>query len=1161
MLTNLCSESVAVSSNARLSSPNFQFLEKIDPLLVELGVRAERYALDDPNTSMIKVRQLGELLAQVVASRNGISTDNRRKDQRTLIDELYRSRSIPAEIQSLFHTIRMEGNDANHAMKGHEGQAITLLRHARSIAVWAYRSYIDDRLRLGKFKPPFATADTSTEAKDEIKRLEERYQSSEAELKKLQGAVADEKALRKMAEEDRQKAFEDLDSMMELAEETEEARAQHEKRVAELSEQLDKQSATVSLSPQQVTMQASHNEQVLREEFTEDDTREIIDMQLREAGWMADSRKLRHGLGTRPIKGHNLAIAEWQIPDGGRADYVLFLGLMPVGVVEAKKINIDVASALSQSQRYSETYRLSNDENSPGGPWKHTDRTYQIPFLYSSNGREFLKQLRTKSGIWFHDVRYATNFPDAKDGWHSPSDLKQMLEVDIASAEQRLKASAADYLPLRPYQHAALEAVEQSLAQGHREMLIAMATGTGKTRTCIAMCYRLIKAKRFRRILFLVDRTSLGEQTGDSLDDLKIDNNQTFSDIYDVKELGDIKPDDDTKFQIATIQSMVKRILYEDGQQKPTIGQYDCIVVDECHRGYNLDQELSETELTFRDEADYISKYSRVLDYFDAVKIGLTATPALHTNEIFGGSTGLPIYQYSYRQAVIEGYLVDHEPPLQIQTKLARDGIHYDVNEDIPVYNPTTRQQELFTTPDEISFDIESFNKRVVNPNFNRVVCEELAKHIDPSLQGKTLIFCVNNDHADMVVLELRDALKEQYGEIESSVIEKITGSVDKPLERIKHYKNEKMPNIVVTVDLLTTGIDVPEIVNLVFLRRIKSRILYDQMIGRGTRLREDLYGSGEDKTCFYIFDCVDMYSTLQNYTDMKPVVTRPNITFSQLVDELQSTKDDESQRVIVDQLLAKLQRRKRRIHGERADEFETRSGGTDAESLTQQIANSTPSEISEWFADKTALIEFLDSKMENEGPGVFLSDEDDEVVNVQTGYGPNNQRPKDYLEEFRNYVTDNQEKIEAIKLCATCPQELTRKSLRDLELLLANDGFDKTRLRAAWRETTNADIASSIIGYIRNAILDTPIIPFDDRVNRAMENILQSQQWTNPQRKWLERIGKQFRENTLVDAEALDEGQFKQEGGGFTRLNKVFDGKIVNVLEQITEQIWQAAA
>lgn len=138
-----------MSSKPQYQSPNFQFLEKIDPLLAELGARAERYALDDPNTSMIKVRQLGELLAKLVASKNGIQADSRNKDQRTLIDELFRARAITAEIQSLFHTIRMEGNDANHAMQGHEGQAITLLRHARKIAVWAYRSYIDGRLKLG----------------------------------------------------------------------------------------------------------------------------------------------------------------------------------------------------------------------------------------------------------------------------------------------------------------------------------------------------------------------------------------------------------------------------------------------------------------------------------------------------------------------------------------------------------------------------------------------------------------------------------------------------------------------------------------------------------------------------------------------------------------------------------------------------------------------------------------------------------------------------------------------------------------------------------------------------------------------------------------------------------------------------------------------------
>ena len=258
--------------------------------------------------------------------------------------------------------------------------------------------------------------------------------------------------------------------------------------------------------------------------------------------------------------------------------------------------------------------------------------------------------------------------------------------------------------------------------------------------------------------------------------------------------------------------------------------------------------------------------------------------------------------------------------------------------------------------------------------------------------------------------------------------------------------------------------------------------------------------------------------------------------------------------------MLAKLQRRKRRMHGEREQEFKERSGGTDAESLTQQIKNSTPAEVAEWFADKTSLVEYLDRKIEREIPSVFLSDAEDEVVKVAAGYGPNNQRPGDYLEEFRQYVVDNQDKISAIKICATKPQELTRQSLRELELQLANDGFDKTKLNAAWNETNNADITASIIGYIRHIILNTPMERLEDRVDRALSAILHQQNWTQPQKQWLERIAKQFRENTLVDKDALDQGQFKESGGGYNRLNKIFNGDIVNVLETFTLEIWRDA-
>ena len=193
-----------------------------------------------------------------------------------------------------------------------------------------------------------------------------------------------------------------------------------------------------------------------------------------------------------------------------------------------------------------------------------------------------------------------------------------------------------------------------------------MATGTGKTRTCIGLVYRLLKTRRFRRVLFLVDRSALGHQATGALKDMRLENQQTFTDIFDIKELGDIEPEPDTRMQLATIQSMVARIIGPHDEKSeariPPVDAYDCIVVDECHRGYLLDRELSDHEMTFRDEADYISKYRRVLDHFDAVKIGLTATPALHTSEIFGE----PTFEYSYREAVMlsERFVLEADLPV-----------------------------------------------------------------------------------------------------------------------------------------------------------------------------------------------------------------------------------------------------------------------------------------------------------------------------------------------------------------------------------------------------------------------------------------------------------------------------------------------------------------
>jgi type I restriction enzyme R subunit len=404
-------------------------------------------------------------------------------------------------------------------------------------------------------------------------------------------------------------------------------------------------------------------------------TRVLIDQQMRDAGWEVDTKELRHPAGTRPQKGKFLAIAEWPT-DEGPADYVLFDGLIALGVVEAKKARKDVSAALKQSKRYSRGFRAHSEAVLANGAWGE----YRVPFLFATNGRPYLKQLETKSGIWFCDVRRPTNLARPLLGWYSPEGLKGLFKQNIDAAEQRLTDDPSDYLPLRKYQFAAIFAVEAAIRAGKTEVLLAMATGTGKTITAIALVYRLIKSQRFRRILFLVDRTALGEQAEGAFNETTLENLQKFTEIFDLKGLQALSPDTDTRLHIATVQGMVRRIVGADGPENvPPVDTYDCIVVDECHRGYGLDQEMSDAEMRLSDfgirsQRDYISKYRRVLEYFDCVKIGPTATPALHTKQIFGD----PVFNYDYREGVIDGFLIDHEPPVSLVTKLAESGIHWD---------------------------------------------------------------------------------------------------------------------------------------------------------------------------------------------------------------------------------------------------------------------------------------------------------------------------------------------------------------------------------------------------------------------------------------------------------------------------------------------------
>ena len=858
---------------------------------------------------------------------------------------------------------------------------------------------------------------------------------------------------------------------------------------------------------------------------------------------------LRHNNGTRPERGKNLAIAEWPTASGP-ADYVLFVGLTPVATVEAKRSNIDVSGALQQAKRYSRDFSQPAEAQSPGGPWSE----YQIPFAFSSNGRPYLRQLSTKSGIWFCDLRRPDNIGHVLDGWYTPDGLSALLKRDERQAHDILKNEPFDYgFTLRPYQQSAIKAVEAGIAEGQREMLLAMATGTGKTKTCIALIYRLLKAKRFRRVLFLVDRSALGEQAANAFKDTRMDSLQTFADIFGIKELGDQEPDSATAVHVATVQGMVQRALYPgEAVTPPAVDQYDCIVVDECHRGYLLDRELSDTELGFRSYDDYISKYRRVLDYFDAYKIGLTATPALHTTQIFGP----PIYAYSYREAVIDGYLIDHEPPVQITTELSQSGIVWEAGEEVPVYQAQSSQIELFTTPDEIKIEVEGFNRKVITESFNRVVCSFLAQELDPASLQKTLIFCANDAHADLVVDLLKQAFKDQYGSVEDDAVVKITGAADKPLQLLRRYKNERNPNVAVTVDLLTTGVDIHEICNLVFLRRVNSRILFDQMLGRATRLCDEI-----GKETFRIFDAVNIYEALQNLTAMQPVVVNPAISFSQLAAELAEVTTDAERNLARDQFLAKLQRKKRHLSDSAAQDFET-CAGLPPDAFIQQLRTMSLGEIATWFTENRDLGEILDGKTAARSAPVFVSDHEDQLVGTERGYGGAT-RPEDYLEGFSQFVRTHRNDIPALVTVLTRPRDLTRKQLRELALELDRAGFSEASLATAWRETTNQDIAARIIGYVRQAAIGDPLVPYEQRVESALQKMLASRSWTTPQRQWLQKLAAQTNANLVVDREALDDPDlvFQREGGGFNRLDRIFSGELQKVLDTFNESLWTPAA
>ena len=612
-----------------------------------------------------------------------------------------------------------------------------------------------------------------------------------------------------------------------------------------------------------------------------------IDQQLKATGWVIIP--YTEGMDLFLLTNH--AIEELQT-NNGPANYALVVNGSLLAVVEAKKLEVGAQNVLEQAKRY------SKGANKTIGEWNK----YHVPFLYSSNGEL----------IYYLDVRDNKNLSRQIYSFNTPEALETHFNTNIETAFKWLNNKPIHTPGLRNYQEAAIKEYETKLQEGKRLMLLAMATGTGKTFTTVNLVYRMMKSQVAKRILFLVDRKSLAAQAVtafSSFDVLQYDKfhrefemySQKFrkedfeGESYDPTVLPNsylTNPDGTKTFlYVCTIQRMAinlygKSIAFDEGEEAEDDAEeklkipshaFDLIIADECHRGYTS----KETNV-----------WRNVLNHFDAIKVGLTATPASHTVAYFGK----PVFNYPLQQAIDEGFLVDYDA-VAINSEVLMKGAFLKEGEQVGMIDTETGREQIDQLEDEREFTSTEIEQKITAPDTNQKIIEELKKYTDEfeAERGrfpKTLIFASNDipmiSHADRLV----SICKTLYNRGDDFVA-KITGSptVDRPLKKIKEFRNRPNPKIVVTVDMLSTGVDIPALEFIVFLRPVKSRILWEQMLGRGTRKCDDI-----GKTHFVIFDCFNgtliKYFKDASYNFKIDPPGTDTVTIKELIEKIYNNED-----------------------------------------------------------------------------------------------------------------------------------------------------------------------------------------------------------------------------------------------------------------------------
>lgn len=548
-------------------------------------------------------------------------------------------------------------------------------------------------------------------------------------------------------------------------------------------------------------------------EFTEAQTRRhLIDAMIREAGWeeLQPGRELEYPVQGMPVTRDN--------PKGnGYVDYVLWdHNGKPLALLEAKRTSKKAETGRHQAFLYANCLEQMHG---------------QRPIIFYSNGFE--------TYIW-DDVFYSA--PRRVYGFYSRDELQWAIHQRKNRLDPR-QATVNPNIAGRPYQLEAIQRVTESLVVGgptglrgnKRNALLVMATGSGKTRTAAALVEVLFKHHWVKRVLFLADRNALVSQAKRSFGE--------HLPSYTAIDLTQEAENEHTRLVFSTYPSMLNRIdsSREKGKRTYGVGHFDLIIIDEAHRSvYN--------------------RYKAIFEYFDALLIGLTATPKdsidHNTFELFGCSNDDPTYAFELEEAV-PTYLKPYKN-VDASTQFVREGIKYKQlsPKEQAKYEETFRDETTGLFPEEIEASALNkwlFNKDTVYKVLDKLMLEGLKIEGGDKL-GRTIIFAANQKHAAFIV----DCFMERFPGQPSGFIQTVHNGISHAQSLITafcHHHEERLPQIAVSVDMMDTGIDAPRVLNLVFFKQVRSYAKFWQMIGRGTRLCPDIFGPGQDKEHFLIFD------------------------------------------------------------------------------------------------------------------------------------------------------------------------------------------------------------------------------------------------------------------------------------------------------------------